>query len=140
MAFSDNFETIKGYAAGAAQAAAKKTKQLATIAKANLEIMSEEEKVKKAQIELGKVYYKDFILEEEPDEAEYLPWCDKITESLKLIDNLKAEIELAKAAEAREEAAEQEAAEPVDCEAEPVQEETPEEVPAAEPAQEPTEE
>ena len=119
MAFTDNLEALKGYAANAAQSAAKKTKQLATIAKANLEIKSEEEKIKKAQIELGKVYYKDYILEEEPDEAEYLPWCDKISESLKLIDNLRTVIEMARAEE------EASCDEPVDAESEPV-EETPE--------------
>ncbi len=96
MAFSDSFDAIKGYAANAAQVAAKKTKMLAVIAKANVAILAEEDKVKKAQMELGKVYYKNFILDEEPDQAEFLPWCDKITESLKLIDNLKLEIELAR--------------------------------------------
>lgn len=103
MAFSDNFDAIKNYATNAAQAAAKKTKKLASIAKANIAILAEEDKVKKAQLELGKVYYKDFILNEEPDQAEYLPWCDKITESLKLIDNLKMEIELARQPEVEEE-------------------------------------
>ncbi len=96
MAFSNNFDVIKGYAANAAQTAAKKTKMLATIAKANISILAEEDKIKKAQTELGKVYYKDFILDEEPDQAEYLPWCEKITESLKLIDDLKTQIEAAK--------------------------------------------
>lgn len=103
MAFTDNFDAIKEYAANAAQAAAKKTKKLAAIAKANIAILAEEDKVKKAQLELGKVYYKDFILNEEPDQAEYLPWCDKITESLKLIDNLKMEIEMARQPDTAEE-------------------------------------
>lgn len=105
MAFSDNIEAIKSYATNAAQSAANKTKKLAAIAKANIAILAEEDKVKKAQLELGKVYYKDFILNEEPDQAEYLPWCDKITESLKLIDNLKMEIELARQPEVVEEEA-----------------------------------
>ena len=93
MALSDNFETIKEFAAGAAQTAAKKTRQLATIAKDNLAIFAEEEKIKKAQQELGKLYYKDFVMEEEPDEAEYLPWCEKITQSRKTIEALRIEIE-----------------------------------------------
>ncbi len=96
MAFSDNIDAIKDYAANAAQCAVKKTKMLASVAKANIAILAEEDKIKKAQLELGKIYYKDFVLEEEPDEAEYLPLCEKITESLKLIDNLKLEIELAR--------------------------------------------
>ena len=105
MAFSDNFDAIKNYATNAAQAAAKKTKKLASIAKANIAILAEEDKVKKAQLELGKVYYKDFILNEEPDQAEYLPWCEKITASLKLIDDLKESIEHAKQPEEAEEPA-----------------------------------
>ncbi len=118
MAFSDNFDVIKGYATSAAQTAAKKTKMLATIAKANISILAEEDKIKKAHIELGKVYYKDFILNEEPDQAEYLPWCEKITESLKLIDDLKLQIETAKlegnaAAEPEEEPEEEIVAEAV---------------------------
>lgn len=150
MAFSENIEAIKGYAANAAQTAAKKTKMLATIAKANISILAEEDKIKKAQIELGKVYYKDFILDEEPDQAEYLPWCEKITESLKLIDDLKAQIEASKldsnAAEDEEEPAKEVPAEAVE-EVAPelpeivVVEEVPaEEVPAEEVPEAPAEE
>ena len=141
MAFSDNIDAIKGYAANAAQTAVKKTKMLASVAKANIAILAEEEKVKKAQLELGKIYYKYFILNEEPDQAEYLPLCDKITESLKLIDNLKLEIALAReetgsaGEDAQENAAEPEAAENLEIvvvEDAPAAEEVPvaEEVPA----------
>lgn len=38
-------------------------------------------------------------MEEEPDEAEYLPWCDKITEARKTIEALRAEINAAKEAD-----------------------------------------
>ena len=106
MAFTDHFESIRGFAASAAQTAAGKTKKLASIAKANFAILAEEDKVKKAQQELGKVYYKNFVSGEEADLAEYLPLCEKITESLKLIESLKAEIEQAKGAAAPEAAAE----------------------------------
>ena len=50
MAFSDNFEAIRGFATNAAQSAAGRTKKLAAIAKANFNILAEEEKVKKAQL------------------------------------------------------------------------------------------
>ena len=103
MAFSDNFEAIRGFATNAAQSAAGRTKKLAAIAKANFNILAEEEKVKKAQLELGKVYYKNFISGEDTDLAECLPLCEKITESLKLIESLKAEIEQAKGGAAAEE-------------------------------------
>ena len=93
MSFNEYFETIKGMAVESAQTAVKKTKQIASIAKANLAIRNEEEKIKKAQIELGKLYYKDYIVGEEPDSAEYNPWCEKISESKIAIEDLKIAIE-----------------------------------------------
>ena len=148
MAFSDNIDAIRGYATNAAQTAVKKTKMLASVAKANIAILAEEEKIKKAQLELGKIYYKDFILDEEPDQAEYLPLCDRITESLKLIDNLKLEIALAREecgeAEENEEAPAAKAQEPdgilsieaPSAEEAPAAEEAEAEAPAEEPAAE----
>ncbi|HIR09757.1 MAG TPA: hypothetical protein IAA70_05070, partial [Candidatus Avoscillospira stercoripullorum] len=45
-----------------------------------------------------KLYYRDYVLGEEQDEAEYLPWCKRIDESKQTIadmrdylDELKAE-------------------------------------------------
>lgn len=84
-----NFEQLKDKAVDVAQAAAQKTKDLAAIAKAKITIMTEEEKIRKAQVELGKLYYRDYVLGEEMDSAEYLPWCDKITESKAVIEDLK---------------------------------------------------
>ena len=128
MAFSDRFETIRGFAANAAQSAAGKTKKIASIAKANFSILAEEDKVKKAQLELGKVYYKNFISGEEGDLAEYLPLCEKITASLKIIEDLKAQI-----AEARGAAAEA-AEDDFTIEEVPAEEAPAEEAPAEEPA------
>ena len=91
--FNEYFEAFKGMAVEGAQTAVKKTKQMAAIAKANLSIRTEEEKIKKAQIELGKLYYKDYIVGEEPDPAEYNPWCEKISESKIAIEDLKIAIE-----------------------------------------------
>ena len=84
-----NFEELKTMAVDAAQTAAQKTKDLAAMAKAKLAILAEEDKIRKAQLELGKLYYRDYVLEEEMDSAEYLPWCDKITESKAVIEDLK---------------------------------------------------
>ena len=80
MRFSENFEAAKNMAVEAAQTAAAKAKELAAIAKANISIYAEEDKVKKAEIELGKLYYRDYAVGEELDTAEYLPWCQKIDE------------------------------------------------------------
>lgn len=89
MSFTENFETAKNLAVEAAQTAAAKAKKLAAIAKANISIYAEEDKVKKAQLELGKLYYRDYAVGEELDNAEYLPWCQKIDESKKAIAELK---------------------------------------------------
>lgn len=121
MAFSDNFEALRGFATNAAQSAAKRSRKLATMAKANVAIQQEEVRVRKAQLELGKVFYKNFVSGEETDMSEYLPLCEKITTSLNIIEGLKAEIEQAKAG------AEAPAEEPAEAPAE-------EEAPAAEEA------
>lgn len=93
MNLNINFDNIKEKAVDVAQTAAQKTKDLASIAKAKLNIASEEDKIRKAQTELGKLYYRDYVLGEEMDSAEYLPWCDKITESRAIIEDLKDMVE-----------------------------------------------
>ncbi len=97
MALNDSLEALKGMIADAAQAAARVTKSAASVTKSNISILSEQEKLKKAYLELGKLYYRDFITGEEPDDAEYLPLCDAITEATKNIDALRGEVEEAKA-------------------------------------------
>ena len=92
MNFSENLETAKNIAVEAAQAAARKAKQLAAIAKANVAIYAEEDKVRKAERELGKLYYRDYAVGEEQDSAEYLPWCQKIDESKQTIAALQEQI------------------------------------------------
>ena len=98
MDLKESLDSLYGIASDAAQAAARKTKQLAEIAKANLSIYAEEDKIKKAQVELGKLYYRDYVLGEDQDEAVYLPWCKRMDESKQTIadmrdylDELKAE-------------------------------------------------
>ena len=97
MAFFDNISSLRDKASEAAQAAAKKTKKLAEIAKANVSIYGEEDKIKKAEAELGKLYYRDYAVGEEMDTAEYLPWCQKIDEAKQTIADLRDYIEELKA-------------------------------------------
>ena len=85
MNLSENFESVKNFAMGAAQTATQKAKVLAAVAKANVSIYAEEDKIRKAEAQLGKLYYRDYAVGEEMDTAEYLPWCQKIDESKKLI-------------------------------------------------------
>lgn len=128
MSFNDCIETIKDKAVEGAQFAVRKTKQLAGIAKANLDIRAEEDKIKKAQLELGKLYYKDYIVGEEPDAAEYTPWCEKISESKIAIEDLKIAIEELRAAGAKDEdlcEEDEDLCEEVEAEEAPCEPETP---------------
>lgn len=136
MNFTENLENAKNFAVETALAAKEKAVQLAAIAKANIAIYAEEDKIKKAEQQLGQLYYRDYAVGEEMDSAEYLPWCNKIDESNKLIAELRERIEQLRASE-NEEPAEAEA-EQVEAE-EPAAEEPAEpEAPAAEvPTEEP---
>ena len=46
--------------------------------------------------QLGKVYYKDYVTDEEPDDAEYDPLCERISQSFRRINRLRQELEAAK--------------------------------------------
>ena len=89
MNLTENFESVKKFAVDAAQTATQKAKILAAVAKANVSIYAEEDKIRKAEAQLGKLYYRDYAVGEEMDTAEYLPWCQKIDESKKTIADLK---------------------------------------------------
>ena len=93
MALNESIGAFVAKANEVAQAAAKKAKDVTGIAKAKVAILTEEDKIKKAQIELGKLYYRDFSEGTTPDAQEYLPWCEKITASKSEIEALKAKIE-----------------------------------------------
>ena len=89
MNLTENFESVKKFAVDAAQTATQKAKILAAVAKANVSIYAEEDKIRKAEAQLGKLYYRDYAVGEEMDTAEYLPWCQKIDESKKAIAEAK---------------------------------------------------
>jgi len=132
MALFDSIDTIREKAAVAAQAAARKTKKLAEIAKSNVSIYSEEDKIKKAYQELGKLYYRDYVVGEDLDDAEYLPWCQQIDEAKQTIADLRDYIEDLKAEHV--EMPVDEVTEEDFADVEEVMEEVAEEVPAEEPA------
>ena len=77
--------------------AAHEAQKLAKIAKLNLHILSEEDKIKKAQLELGKLCHRDYVSAVDPDPAAYLPWHEKIEASDMLIAALRSEIQQLKA-------------------------------------------
>ena len=90
-------EEFKGKAADAAQIAARAAKHVAFMTRKHMEIAREQEKIRRNYTRLGKVYYKDYVTDEEPDEAEYQPLCDAISDSYKLINDLRADMEAEKA-------------------------------------------
>ncbi|MBR4099176.1 MAG: serine proteinase [Clostridium sp.] len=73
MGFFDNF---KEKAADLAQASVAQSKRLAEIAKLKTANMGEEDSIKKAYIELGKLYYAE---KGAAPEAAYAASCEKIT-------------------------------------------------------------
>lgn len=73
MGFFDNF---KEKATGLAQASVAQSKRLAEIAKLKTANMGEEDSIKKAYIELGKLYYAE---KGAAPEAAYAASCEKIT-------------------------------------------------------------
>lgn len=135
MNFTENLENAKNFAVETALAAKDKAMQLAAIAKANIAIYAEEDKIKKAQQQLGQLYYRDYAVGEEMDSAEYLPWCSKIDESNAIIAELRDRIAELRARDAAVDAAEEAVEETAEAEEEtaPAEEEA---APAGEPAEE----
>ncbi|MEN2775465.1 zinc ribbon domain-containing protein [Acetivibrio clariflavus] len=68
---------------------AKKTKELADITKLNMQISSEEDKIKNKYLEIGKLYYE--LFSSNPDEK-FAEFCAAITESKNKIALLKDQI------------------------------------------------
>ena len=113
-----NMDHFKEKANETAVSAAKVAKYVAFVSKKRLAIVSEQDKIRRAYTKLGKVYYKDYVTDEEPDEAEYKPLCDAITASFSRINDIKEELAAAKA-EYNGEAAEEEPEEETRIEALP---------------------
>ena len=87
MAFFDDF---KDKAIDLAQTGVAKSKQLAEIAKLMLSNAGEEDSIKKAYLEMGKLYYAERGLA--PDAA-YAALCEKVTSAKKHIKDNKDQIE-----------------------------------------------
>ena len=86
MGFFDNF---KEKATDLAQAGVAQSKRLAEIAKLKTANMGEEDTIKKAYIELGKLYYAE---KGAAPEAAYAASCEKITAAKAAIEANKARI------------------------------------------------
>ena len=134
MGLDFDFSGIKDKAVNAAGAAKKKATVLAGIAKANVSIYAEEDKIKKAEAELGRLYYNDFVTGNAADTEAYQPICDRITESKNTIQDLKAAIAALKAQAVAEAAVDEDEVTDADfvVSGEEAVEEPAEETPAAE--------
>ena len=131
MDLKSTFENLKGRATEMAQAGVAQSKRLAEIAKLKTANMAEEDAIKKAYIEIGKLYYAEHGAT--PDGA-YAAACEKITASRALIETNKERIEELKtpcAPEAEEEP-ETKAEEIIETEAVVVEEKPAEDQPAGE--------
>ena len=91
MDFLDN---LKDKAKDLAQSGVSMSKQIGEIAKLNLNNMAEEDTIKKAYIEIGKLYYAERGM---APEAAYTALCQKITAAKVNIEENKSRIEAIKA-------------------------------------------
>lgn len=84
------FHNLKERAADLAQSGVAKSKELAEIGKLKLDNAAEEDAIKKAYIEIGKLYYAERGMTPEPA---YAALCEKITASKAVIEanNARAE-------------------------------------------------
>ena len=116
------FDALKDKAADLAQAGVAQSKRLAEIARLKVANMGEEDAIKKAYIEIGKLYYAE---KGAAPDAAYVAACEKITAAKAAIETNNdriAELKRAGAEEAEapaaeepgEEAAAQEGEEPKD--------------------------
>ncbi len=101
MSFLDTLKKTAGMAAqvtaSAADTAVSKTRTMASIGRVKLAISSEEDKLKKAYTELGRLFYRDYQAQAEADMTEYQPWCDRAADAREQIQRLTQELEMLKA-------------------------------------------
>lgn len=94
MALFD-FDSLKDKAMDLAQTGMSKSKQIGEIAKLNLANVAEEDAIRKAYIEIGKLYYAERGMAPEPA---YAALCEKITAAKVNIEENKNRVEELKAA------------------------------------------
>ena len=84
-----SFENIVDRVSDLAQAGAAKAKQIAEIAKLKVNNAAESDTIRKAYIEIGKMYYSERAM---APEAPYAALCEKITASKEKIEANKQKI------------------------------------------------
>lgn len=125
-------------AGSAAQTAVQQGKTLASTGRVKLSIAAEEDKLKKAYVELGRLYYRDYEAGNEPASEEYRPWCDKAADAKAQIELLNQELDKIRAEQQEPETIQEPKLE-VDLTSQPEEgAEEPEEKPGPEETVEPT--
>ena len=89
MDLRDTFDSLKDRATDLAQAGVAQSKRLAEIAKLKMANMSEEDAIKRAYLEIGKLYYAERGSAPEPA---YAALCQRITDAKINIEENKARI------------------------------------------------
>lgn len=84
-----SFDDLKAKALDLAQAGAAKAKELTDIAKLNIANSAEEDTIRKAYIDLGKLYYAERGM---APEGAYVNLCEKITAAKQRLEENKAKI------------------------------------------------
>ena len=79
---ADTAEKAAAAGKSAADTAVKQTKTAASMGKVKLAIASEEDKLKKAYTELGRLFFRDYQAQAEAEMEEYQPWCDRCAEAV----------------------------------------------------------
>lgn len=100
--FKAGFSAAKEMAAGTFKNAKKKAEDVAAVAKANLAIHKEQENIKKAQQELGEMYYQDYVSDSPLKLSDYEEVCRRIDESKRKIAELKESVGIKEAERANE--------------------------------------
>ena len=128
MDFRSTFENLKDKATDLAQAGVAQSKRLAEIAKLKTANMAEEDAIKKAYVEIGKLYYAEKGAT--PDGA-FAAACEKVTASKAVIETNNERIaELKQPGDPEPEVEVEVETEAVVVEAAPAPEAAPEETPA----------
>lgn len=91
MAFMDNLSKIAKTVGDGAKVAAKKSGDMVEVAKINMAINTEEDKIRNLYMEMGKIVFDTFERTNVVDEA-YVDNCNKVTEIKRNIADMKQKI------------------------------------------------
>ena len=90
MDLKNTFDSLKDRAVDLAQAGVAQSKRLAEIARLKMDNMSQQDAVKKAYIEIGKLYYAERGLS---SDGAYAAACERITAARAAMESNKARID-----------------------------------------------